>query len=63
MGEFYTLVETQIQEMVNLVKTNLDISQRETIKCLIVLDVHNRDTVEKIKDLGIDSHNDFEWAK
>ena len=60
---FYNTVVTQINEMVNLVKTEITISQRETIKCLIVLDVHNRDVVSRLAKADVSNINDFEWSK
>ena len=52
-----------IQEMVALVKTDLSVAERETIKSLIVLEVHNRDVTDKVLELKVDTVNNFEWAK
>ena len=57
------VIKHLIHEMVGLVKTDLTIAQRETIKSLIVLEVHNRDVTEKVSELQVDSLNNFEWAK
>lgn len=56
-------IDVLIQEMVGLVKTDLTIAQRETIKSLIVLEVHNRDVTDKVNELLVDSVNNFEWSK
>lgn len=63
LNKYLQIIVSQIQEMVKMVKTDLLISQRETIKCMIVLDVHNRDTVTRMIDSGVSSINEFEWSK
>lgn len=63
ISEYLATTKKQINEMVDLVKTDLGVGQRETIKSLIVLDVHNRDTVQKLIDNKVSTINDFEWSK
>lgn len=63
LNEAYDIIKILIAEMVGLVKTDLTAGQRETIKSLIVLEVHNRDVTEKIAELKVDHINNFEWAK
>ena len=52
-----------IEEMVSMVKTDLSVSERETIKSIIVLEVHNRDVTDNIVQTQVDTLQNFEWAK
>lgn len=63
LNHAFEVIKVLIAEMVGLVKTDLSAAQRETIKSLIVLEVHNRDVTERIAELKVDHINNFEWAK
>ena len=63
LGRSVETIKGLIHEMVDLVKTDLTEAQRETIKSLIVLEVHNRDVTDKINEIQVESVNNFEWAK
>ncbi|KAI3380917.1 hypothetical protein SNEBB_002522 [Seison nebaliae] len=51
----------QIDEIVQLVRGKLVSGTRITLGALIVIDVHARDVVEKMTELGISEMNDFTW--
>jgi dynein heavy chain len=53
---------SQILETVAVVRTNLTKLQRSLVGTLLVVDVHNRDVVNKIIDAKISSVLDFTWA-
>jgi dynein heavy chain len=52
----------QLKDIVNLVRGKLDKLQRKTLGALTTIDVHNRDVVEKMVDLGTHEVTDFEWV-
>uniref|UniRef100_H3ANA7 AAA+ ATPase domain-containing protein n=1 Tax=Latimeria chalumnae TaxID=7897 RepID=H3ANA7_LATCH len=51
----------QIEDIVNLVRGKLTKMERITLGALITTDVHARDVVAKLNDLGINSTTDFNW--
>ena len=51
------------QGMVELVRTNLAPLQRMVLAAKLVIDVHARDTVEQMCQMGITWSNDFEWQR
>ena len=53
----------QINQMVDLVKTNLTRLERSVMGALIVLDVHARDVVKQMIKARVESNNDFEWTR
>lgn len=55
--------EGKIEKLVNLINTDLTVGQRELVKSLIVLDVHNRDVVTQLASLPQLEINDFKWKK
>jgi len=48
--------------MVNLVRGQLNMQQRNCMGALIVLDVHARDTVKNLIKARVDNINDFDWT-
>lgn len=48
-----------LNDIVNLVRSNISPLDRCTIEALIVLDVHNRDVVEQLAEMKIEKMNDF----
>jgi len=63
MQDFLDFTLKQINSMVGLVRSDLESSQRVTMGCLIVMDVHGRDVISKLIDMKIDNLHDFEWTK
>lgn len=51
----------QLRDIVGLVRGKLDKLQRKTLGALTTIDVHNRDVVAKMVDLGTHEVTDFEW--
>ncbi|XP_032895202.1 dynein heavy chain 3, axonemal-like [Amblyraja radiata] len=51
----------QIEDIVTLVRGKLTKMARITLAALITIDVHARDVVAKLNDLGIISTTDFNW--
>lgn len=45
-----------------MVRTDLKPMERITIKALVVIDVHARDVVGRLRDMGITNKDDFEWS-
>lgn len=63
LDEFKTIMENKIAGLVEMVKGNIKLGQRELAKCLIVLDVHNRDITYTLNDLNIDKTSEFTYQK
>ncbi|XP_073385492.1 uncharacterized protein [Physcomitrium patens] len=51
----------QLQELVQLVRGDLTNMERLTIGALVTIDVHARDVVTLLVELGIDNKLDFDW--
>ncbi|KAG5476406.1 hypothetical protein LSCM1_04109 [Leishmania martiniquensis] len=58
---FYKDYHAQILRMVELTRQPLSKLQRTLVGTLIVLNVHNRDIVQKLSDEHVASVEDFEW--
>jgi len=54
-------LDNQLRDMVILVRGNLSKLGRKTLGALTTIDVHNRDVVTKMVELGTHEVNDFEW--
>ena len=59
--ECNTGLDIQLREMVDLVRGDLSKLQRKTLGALTTIDVHNRDVVAKMVDLGTSDVSDFQW--
>ena len=57
-----TRLDAQLKELVDLVRGPLSALQRKTLGALTTIDVHNRDVVTKMVDLGTSSGSDFQWV-
>lgn len=54
-------LDTQLKDMVALVRGKLSKLERKTLGALTTIDVHNRDVVSKMVELGTKEVSDFEW--
>jgi dynein heavy chain len=54
-------LKSQIDEIVNLVRTEITKLDRCTLEALVVLDVHNKDVVTDLINKKIDKVSDFTW--
>lgn len=52
---------SQLEGLVELVRTDLPPITRLVLGDLIVIDVHARDVVQRLIDAGVQGENDFEW--
>ena len=63
MTDLKLILDKKIEKLVGLISGELTVGQRELVKCLIVLDVHNRDVVDKLSRLPTLAVDDFKWQK
>ena len=59
---YKTQLNKQIEDIVQLVRTDLNVQERITLKALVVIDVHARDVVQELIDQDIKSIFDFDWT-
>ncbi|XP_019911214.2 dynein heavy chain 1, axonemal [Esox lucius] len=57
----YPRLQTQLGDLVKLVRGHVSKMQRAVLSALIVIEVHAKDVVAKLVDEGVSSVNDFEW--
>lgn len=56
------VLDPQLQQIVQLVRGDLNSVQRSTLGALVVIDVHARDTVTMMVENKVDSVSDFNWV-
>lgn len=52
-----------MDNLIDVVRSDLDKLIRCTLEALVVLEVHNRDVIEKLVVNQVSTHQDFEWLK
>ncbi|KAL6464354.1 hypothetical protein MHYP_G00266710 [Metynnis hypsauchen] len=57
----YPQLQTQLSDLVQLVRGRLSKMQRAVLSALIVIEVHAKDVAAKLVDEGVAGVNDFEW--
>ena len=61
--EWYDTNVSQLEELTQLVRTELTVIQRRSIVALVTQDVHNRDIIESLKEGEVSNINDFRWQQ
>ncbi|XP_062843095.1 dynein axonemal heavy chain 1 [Trichomycterus rosablanca] len=57
----YPQLQTQLNDLVQLVRGRLSKMQRAVLSALIVIEVHAKDVAAKLVEESVSSINDFEW--
>ena len=61
LRKLHAVLLSQIDDLTQLVRSDLPRLVRKTISPLIILDVHARDVTARLADAGVSSVTDFEW--
>ncbi|KAJ8395762.1 hypothetical protein AAFF_G00029990 [Aldrovandia affinis] len=59
--QLFPQLQTQLGDLVQLVRGRLSMIQRSVLSALIVIEVHAKDVAAKLVEEGVSSVNDFEW--
>ena len=61
MAEAYDNQCVLLTDLIKMVQGDLSKSMRQKIMCMITMDAHSRDIIERLRDLKVDSVDDFQW--
>ena len=61
LQEYEATCTQQLDDIVQLVRSNLTKLQRATLGAMVTLDVHGRDVLTTMVTAGVDRLNDFNW--
>lgn len=61
LSALYAADTTRLNQIVELVRTNLDTLPRLTLGTSVILDVHNRDVINNLIENRVKDVQDFEW--
>ena len=59
--KYFDKLETMLNEIIDLVRTDIPKLVRCTLEALIVIFVHNKDTVSELAKMEVDREDDFDW--
>ncbi|KAF4707651.1 hypothetical protein FOZ63_029670, partial [Perkinsus olseni] len=61
LGKYYQQMDGLLQDIVSLVRGDIPALVRCTLEALVVIFVHNKDTVQELHAKGLSSVDDFDW--
>ena len=61
MGQCFDLQVDLLKELILMVQGELTSGMRQKIMCMITMDAHSRDIIEKLRDEKVGNANEFQW--